>query len=387
MGGNKFLFCKIWQWFKVAAIIIAFIPVSAQAQRVIINGDNFQDANSYTQQQLDQMLAPIALYPDALLAQILMASTYPLEVVEANRWLQQPANAALKGDGLAAALERQPWDASVKSLAAFPNLINMMDGNLEWTEDLGDAFLENQAGVMDSVQRLRWKAQLAGTLKSTPQQSVLFQNQDIIIEPANPQIVYVPSYDPSVIYGNWPYPDYPPFYFSPPANVVYYDRPLVNFGLGIVTASSLWAWDHWDWRHRRINIDNRHFHHKPEQKRPPAAVGVWSYSPGHNPNARGKPPRNPENNVQNNKGFYEEHRDNSRSRPRRDITPDTSTGGRAVIREPVKNIENKARPQNNPEIRHFERGPDKSSPDNAGMDREEGRSPYSREPRQPEKKE
>lgn len=132
--------------------------------------------------QLDQLTAPIALYPDALVGQILMAATYPLEIVEAHRWLQDPANAALKGDELAAALQQQSWDLSVKSLVPFPQILQMMDNDLEWTERIGDAFLAQQSAVMDSIQRLRQRAAATGSLTSTPQETVSTEDQDIDIE-------------------------------------------------------------------------------------------------------------------------------------------------------------------------------------------------------------
>jgi hypothetical protein len=144
-----------------------------------------------------------------------MASTYPLEVVEAARWVEDPNNARLKGDQLAAALQGKDWDPSVKSLAPFPQILRMMDDRLDWMQKLGDAFLAQQNEVMDSVQRLRRQAEEAGTLQSSPQQTVTTQDQTITVEPANPNVVYVPIYDPTVVYGAWPYPDYPPYYFPP----------------------------------------------------------------------------------------------------------------------------------------------------------------------------
>jgi len=157
---------------------------------------------------LEQILAPIALYPDSLLAQILMASTYPLEVVQADRWAKQ--NKDLKGDALTAALEKQPWDPSVKSLVNFPQVLAMMSEKLDWTQKLGDAFLAQQKDVMDTVQGLRKKAVDAGNLKTTKEQQVIVEKETIIIEPASTQVVYVPTYNPTVVYGAWPYPAYPP---------------------------------------------------------------------------------------------------------------------------------------------------------------------------------
>jgi len=171
--------------------------------------------------QLDQLTASIALYSDPLLGAVLTAATYPLEVVEAARWLEDPANAALRGDQLAAALQAQPWDASVKSLVSFPGVLRTMNDHLQWTERLGDAFLAQQADVMDSVQRLRQRAAAAGSLRSTAQQSVSAEDGTLGIEPANPDVVYVPYYDPTVVYGPWPWIDYPPFFFGLAPGIVF----------------------------------------------------------------------------------------------------------------------------------------------------------------------
>ena len=168
--------------------------------------------------RLGQMLAPIALYPDDLLADVLVAATYPLDVVEAARWLQDPQNAALKGDQLFAALQQKSWDPSVKSLAPFPRILRMLDANLEWTEQLGEAYLADPAALMDAVQRLRRRAQSAGRLVTTPQEIVRTEQEptrieeSITIEAPSSEVVYVPICDPSFAYGPWPYPDYPPFF-------------------------------------------------------------------------------------------------------------------------------------------------------------------------------
>ena len=168
--------------------------------------------------RLGQMLAPIALYPDDLLADVLAAATYPLDIVDAARWLQDPQNAALKGAQLFATLQQKSWDPSVKSLALFPRILRMLDANLEWTEQLGEAYLVDPAALMDAVQRLRRRAQSAGRLITTPQEIVRTEPEPtrieelITIEPASPEVVYVPICDPSFAYGPWPYPDFPPFF-------------------------------------------------------------------------------------------------------------------------------------------------------------------------------
>jgi hypothetical protein len=202
----------------------------------------------YSAEQLDQMLAPIALYPDDLLGQILMASTYPLEVVQADRWLQNSSNAALRGNDLTQALQSQPWDASVKSLVASPQILSWMDNGLDWTEAVGEAFLAQQADVMDSVQRLRARAQAAGSLSSTPQQTVTSGDQGIEIASGNPSVEYVPVYSPQYAYGDWPYPDYPPDEFYAPGYEV---GTFIAFPIVV----GFWGWDRWDWRHHRIDVD------------------------------------------------------------------------------------------------------------------------------------
>ena len=213
------------------------------------------EANAFNPEQLDALLAPIALYPDTLLVQVLMASTYPLQIVEAARWLASGDNKALKGDALAKALEPLPWDPSVKSLVPFPQVLEMMNQQLDWTQQLGYAVASQQEQVMDSVQRLRHQAQAAGTLKSTEQQVVSSQavmddqgqptpQQTIVIQPANPQVVYVPTYNPSVAYGTWPYPATPPVYYPPPPGYAFGTALATGlaFGVGVAVVGSLWGW-------------------------------------------------------------------------------------------------------------------------------------------------
>jgi len=203
-------------------------------------------------EELEQLVATIALYPDSLVSQILMASTYPLEVVEAERWVKQ--NKDLRGDALTAALEKQTWDPSVKSLVNFPQVLMMMSEKLDWTQKLGDAFLAQQKEVMETIQKLRKKAQDQGTLQTTEQQVVKVEQQTIIIEPANPQVIYVPTYNPVVVYGAWPYPAYPPYAYYPPGHVA--GSNLLSFGLG-VAAGAAWgyAWGGCNWRAGDVDID------------------------------------------------------------------------------------------------------------------------------------
>jgi len=261
----------------IAGIIalMSFVPLTmaAQAAPAVSGG------GALAAEQLDQLVAPIALYPDPLVAQILMAATYPLEVVEADRWLQIPANMQLKGDALTAALQQQPWDPSVKSLVAFPRLLHVMDGNLEWTEQLGDAFLAQQADVMNAVQRLRQRAEAAGSLASTPQQTVSTEDQDITIAPASPDIVYIPAYNPWCVYGPWPDPAYPPFYFGTwPGYCVPADA-ILAFDAGIYPPFGFWAWGSPEWRHHHIRIDHDRFQRFQTGHEPPD--GIWQHDPTH----------------------------------------------------------------------------------------------------------
>ncbi|HVJ73335.1 MAG TPA: DUF3300 domain-containing protein, partial [Casimicrobiaceae bacterium] len=208
-----------------------------------------------TQDQLDSLVAPIALYPDQLLVQTLMASTYPLDVVEASRFVK--ANKELKGDAMVKAAEQKNWDPSVQSLTAYPQVLEMMNDKLEWMQQLGDAVLADEAKVMETVQRLRKKASDAGNLKSSEQQKVVVQEKAIIIEPAQPQTVYVPTYNPAVVYGTWWAPTYPPYYWPPPP--YYYPgyafgAAAVGFGVGLAVGAA-WGWAGANWGGNNINID------------------------------------------------------------------------------------------------------------------------------------
>jgi len=202
-------------------------------------------APPYTQQtaaQLQQLVAPIALYPDSLVAQILAASTFPEQVVEADRWLQ--ANPDLKGDALAKAVDQQPWDPSVKALTAFPSVLGNMDKNLSWTSSLGDAYYNQQQDVMDAVQVMRKRAEDAGNLKTTPQQTVTTQGSTVVIQPASPDVVYVPAYDPWLVYGGPIYP-WPGWY---PYPGIWFGGPYLSFGLGFGIGwfgGFGWGWGHW----------------------------------------------------------------------------------------------------------------------------------------------
>ncbi len=207
------------------------------------------DKAVFKQEELEQMLAPIALYSDDLISQILMASTYPLEIVQADRWVK--ANKSLKGDAAAKALEKESWDASVKSLVNLPDLLALLSEKLDWTQKLGDAFIGQQADVMRVIQQLRGKAKSEGKLDSNEHQKVEVSQegstQYITIESSNPEVVYVPVYDPVVVYGAWPYPSYPPYPYYPPAYGV---------GMGIAIGFAWgYAWGGCNWGHSEIDID------------------------------------------------------------------------------------------------------------------------------------
>src|ERR1700691_4113051 len=176
--------------------------------------------------QLNQLVAPIALYPDALVAQILAASAYPTQIVEEERFIQQNPN--LKDKDLADAVNKQDWDPSVKALAQFPSVLANMDKNLSWTSSLGDAYVNQQQDVMDAVQTMRAQAQKAGHLSSNEQENVTTEGNTIAIEPATPDVVYVPAYDPWLVYG-YPIVAYPGWY---PYPGIFYDGPGLFFGVG-----------------------------------------------------------------------------------------------------------------------------------------------------------
>jgi hypothetical protein len=230
---------------------------------------------AFTQQELDQMLAPIALYPDSLLSQILMASTYPLEIVEAARWSK--ANPNLNGDQAVQAVKEKLWDPSVKSLVAFPQILTMMDEKLEWTERLGDAFLAQQQQVMDTIQNLRQKASAAGNLSSNDQVRVSQQGQSIVIEPANPQVIYVPYYDPALIYGPWWWPAYPPVVWAPWPG--YFIRP--GYAVGFVWGAGIpvgprFFFGAFNWLHRVVNVTVVNNYYVTNN-----VVSVWQHAPIH----------------------------------------------------------------------------------------------------------
>lgn len=262
---------------RLSISIIAFFFIVLQA---VLTPTTAQ-TDKLNKKELDQLLAPIALYPDDLLSNILMASTYPLDVIQAARWVKEPGNAKLKGDGLAKALESKTWDPSIKALVQFPTVLQNMSNKLDWTQKLGEAFLAQQDELMDQVQFLRQKADESGHLKSTKQQKVTKNTEGgsavYAIEPADPNVVYVPYYQPSVVYGNWWYDDYPPYYWDYPG-AAYVDGWW--WGGGIAIAAAIWGWNHFDWRRHNVNIDadkwNRINHNRNR-----ITDGRWQHRPEH----------------------------------------------------------------------------------------------------------
>jgi hypothetical protein len=212
-----------------------------------------------TAEQLQQLVAPIALYPDSLVAQILAASTFPEQVVEADRWVQ--ANPGLQGDALGKAVDQQAWDPSVKALTPFPAVLGSMDKNLSWASSLGDAYYNQQQDVMDAVQAMRQRAQGAGDLKSTEQQTVSTDGATIAIAPANPDVVYVPAYDPWLVYGG-PIAAWPGWY---PYPGIWYGGPYVSFGMGFGIGwfgGFGWGWNNWgfDWHDRYATYNHGRYY-------------------------------------------------------------------------------------------------------------------------------
>jgi hypothetical protein len=238
-------------------------------------------------EELAQLLAPIALYPDELVAQILMASTYPLEIVLADRWAKSHKQSA--GDVLAKQLEKEPWDPSVKSLVSFPVVLATMSEKLDLTTQIGDAFLSQQKDVMDTIQVLRKRAYEAGNLKATKEQKVVVEKEIIIIQPANPAVVYVPSYSPTVVYGVWMYPAYPPYYYYPPPPPAY---PPYYFAAGVAVGVAWgYAWGSCNWKggnmnynvNQNINI-NRNIDRSKYQNRVNTNDRQWQHNPEHRKN-------------------------------------------------------------------------------------------------------
>src|SRR5438132_2779359 len=282
----------------IAVLGLAFLSSGSyafaqQAQsQVMTTTTNEQETTKLPPEELDSLVAPIALYPDPLLAQTLAASTYPIEIIQLQQWMDRNKN--LQGKALADAVAKQPWDPSVQSLVEFPDVVQRMAGNIQWTTDLGNAFLAQQSDVMDAVQTMRAKAQGTGTLKTSAQQKVETETvssgkQVITIEQANPDVVYVPSYDPQVVYGAAP-PAYPYYPYTYPG---YVPGTALAWGAGIALGAAAWgAWGgHWgncDWNGGNVNINNNNNFNKNNNFNRNVSrqgQGNWQHNPQHRGNA------------------------------------------------------------------------------------------------------
>src|SRR5580698_3406433 len=296
---------KIAQEFVAVLCSVLLAPgvvmPAGQAQEPAASSGQ-QEAANLTPDQLDSLVAPIALYPDPLLAQVLAASTYPLELVQLQQWLAK--NKALKDKALADAVQKQPWDPSIQAMAALPDVVKRLVDDIQWTDELGNAFLAQQNDVMESVQRMRAKAQEKGNLKSNEQMKVetkvVESKQVIVVEQADPQVVYVPSYDPVVVYGAPAYP-YPPIYYPPPG---YYAAGMaISFGVGLAMGAAWgggWGYNTgWNGGNNNININNnnnfvnnsnrQNVGNRPSQQ-PTRGGGNRGNSWQHNPQHRGGTP-------------------------------------------------------------------------------------------------
>ena len=341
-----------------AAVLLLF---SAQARAA--------DPPKFNAEQLDQMLAPIALFPDALLSQVLMASTYPKDVAEAAEWAF--ANRSLKGDEAVKAVQDKPWDPSVQSLVAFPQVLAMLGEKPEWVQDLGDAFLAQPDDVMDSVQFLRAKAKGAGNLSSNEQQIVTVEaapptrqtivatappqpSQIIVIAPANPQVIFVPIYNPVHVFGPWWHPLFPPFFFPPPVRWGFGWNPVstaIWWGIGIGVTNALWGGV--DWRRRNVNINVNQWNNINVNNRINSNNRNvnWNHNPG---NRRDVPYRdaNVRDRMQQNRpgdrGGRQEYRGREDQRAQARAALSDRVGAENLDREALRNIDRNQIPQRTP---------------------------------------
>lgn len=263
------------QQMVIILIVILLLPAGIKAHDSWSTGDH----DEFNREELFQMLAPIALYPDSLISQILMASTYPQEVVEAGHWVQQ--NKGLDGNALDYALLEKPWDPSIKSLCRFPDVLTGMSKNIDQTQRLGDAFLNQEEDVMDTIQDLRRMAEAQGNLWTTDEQIVIVDREIIRIEPAYPQAVYVPLYNPLYVYGPWQYPAYPPYYWHYRPGV-FITGGFISFGPRVHIGFDLFSWSWFDWSRRHIYVDvhkAKRFHRM--HNRHGSDRYIWKHDPRH----------------------------------------------------------------------------------------------------------
>jgi len=270
----------------LAFLSSGFSAFAQQAQSQVMT--TTKEAAKIPSDQLDSLVAPIALYPDQLLSQTLVASTYPLEIIQLQQWLDKNKN--LKDKALASAVQKQNWDPSIQAMAAFPDVVKRLADDIQWTTDLGNAFLAQESDVMNAVQRMRAKAQSKGTLKTSAQQKVETQTveggkQVIVVQQANPEVVYVPSYDPVVVYGPPVYP-YPPIYYPPPG--YYAAGAAVAFGTGVALGAAWggsWGWN-CGWGHGDVNVNvNNNYINNYNKGNYNKQGGQWQHNPQHRGNA------------------------------------------------------------------------------------------------------
>ena len=281
MNGNRLAWCFRQPAVFIAVFLLAVSSGNSWAQTANEAQDEAEQVLS--EAEIEQLVAPIALHPDALLSQILMASTYPLEVVEAARWVK--ANPDVKDDALEAAMAEQDWDPSVQVMTSYPTVLEMMNAELSWTQQLGDAFLGQQQDVLAAVQKLREQAKEAGNLESNEQ--ITYKEEQvttesgsttsvIVAEPAKPDVVYVPVYDPTVVYGAWRYPAYPPYYYYPPGyNVA---RGVFWFSVGYAVGNNWWGGCNWG--HNKVNI-NVNVYNKNRYTKNKINNPNWGHNPKH----------------------------------------------------------------------------------------------------------
>ena len=270
----------------LAFLSSGFSAFAQQAQSQVMT--TTKEAAKIPSDQLDSLVAPIALYPDQLLSQTLVASTYPLEIIQLQQWLEKNKN--LKDKALSSAVQKQNWDPSIQAMAAFPDVVKRLADDIQWTTDLGNAFLAQESDVMNAVQRMRAKAQSKGTLKTSAQQKVETQTveegkQVIVVQQANPEVVYVPSYDPVVVYGPPVYP-YPPIYYPPPG--YYAAGAAVAFGTGVALGAAWggsWGWN-CGWGHGDVNVNvNNNYINNYNKGNYNKQGGQWQHNPQHRGNA------------------------------------------------------------------------------------------------------
>jgi hypothetical protein len=344
---------------SIAALLVAMLLLFSTQIRAA-------DPPKFNVEQLDQMLAPIALFPDALLAQVLMATTYPKDVAEAAEWAL--ANRSLKGDDAVKAVQDKPWDPSVQSLVAFPQVLAMLGEKPEWVHDLGDAFLGQPKEVMDSVQFLRAKAKQAGNLSTNEQQIVTVEaappppqtivvtappppTQIITIAPANPQVVFVPMYNPVHVFGPWWHPLFPPFFFPPPTVWGFGWNPVATaiwWGVGIGVTNALWGGVNWGRRDVNINVNrwnNINVNHRINSSNRNVN---WNHNPG---NRRGVPYRDNitrDRVLQSNNGGRQDFRGREDQRAQARATLSDRVGAENLDRDALRNVDRSQIPQRPP---------------------------------------